>query len=205
MSVGASDEVWVAILTTQDVVAAGLQAILQSVSAPFVVTTGRDEGEPDVVLYDVIKLAVEDGKDLDYWLTQAASTVIAIDRTLRPELGANARDRGVEWSIDLAIGAEELVAVIRDAVSGTLEDSAIARAWEPSDWPGQRDGLTRRESEVLQRIVVGRSNVEIADELYLTLNTVKSYIRGLYGKIDRRNRSQAVAWAIEHGFPTDRR
>jgi hypothetical protein len=73
MGVEAPDEVWVGILTTQQVVAEGLRAILQRVSAPFTIKFGPDDGEPDVVLYDVIKLAVEDGKDLDYWLTRTAS------------------------------------------------------------------------------------------------------------------------------------
>jgi hypothetical protein len=89
-------EVWVDILTTQEVVAEGLRSILQR-AAPFDVRIGPGPGEPDVVLYDLIKLDTEGGADLDYWLAQAASTVIAIDRTLKPELGANARDRGVEW------------------------------------------------------------------------------------------------------------
>jgi DNA-binding NarL/FixJ family response regulator len=130
--------------------------------------------------------------------------VIAIDRTLRPELGANARDRGVEWSIDLGIASEHLVDVIREAVAGTLEDSASARAWEANQWPGQRLGLSGQESAVLQRIVVGRSNLEIADELFLSINSVKTYIRSTYRKIGARDRGRAVAWAIEHGFPTDR-
>ena len=111
------------ILTTQQVVAVGLRTILAGASVPFeIVTTGPLGAEPDVVLYDVIKLHEEDGTDLDYWLKESASTVIAIDRTLRPELGAQARERGVEWGITLGITAEELVGVIQDAIAGTLEE-----------------------------------------------------------------------------------
>ena len=87
----------VGILTTQEVVAVGLRAILETAVSPFHITTEIPAGvEPDVVLYDVIKLVDEDGNDLDYWLTESSSTVIAIDRTLRPALSL-ARGRRA-WS-----------------------------------------------------------------------------------------------------------
>jgi DNA-binding NarL/FixJ family response regulator len=194
-------EVWVDILTTQEVVAEGLRAILQRV-APFDVKIGPGHGEPDVVLYDLIKLDTEGGADLDYWLAQAASTVIAIDRTLKPELGANARDRGVEWYIDLGITAEGLSRVMREAIGGTLEDSQDAEAWTASAWPGQEMGLSHRESDVLALIVLNHPNQQIAHELHLTLNTVKTFIRSTYRKIGVRDRGAAVTWAIAHGFPT---
>ena len=196
---------WVEILTTQQVVAVGLRTILESAAAPFeIVTSGPMGAEPDVVLYDVIKLHVEDGIDLDYWLKESASTVIAIDRTLRPDLGAQARERGVEWGITLGITAEELVGVIQDAIAGTLEDSSVAQEWESADYLGQDAGLSPRESEIVRLIVQGRSNQELADELYLSINSVKTYIRSAYRKIGAASRAHAVAWGIQHGFRAER-
>ena len=122
------------ILTTQDVVAVGLRTILENAASPFHISTQIPAGaEPDVVLYDVIKLVPEDGSDLDYWLKESSSTVIAIDRTLRPDLGIRARDKGVEWSITLGITAAELVAAIRDAITGHLDESSVAQDWEDGD------------------------------------------------------------------------
>jgi DNA-binding CsgD family transcriptional regulator len=193
--------VWVDVLTTQEVVAEGLRAILERV-VTFDVRIGSNHGEPDVVLYDLIKLDTEGGDDLDYWLTQAASTVIAVDRSHKPELGANARDRGVEWHIDLGITADGLADVLREAIGHTLEDSKDAEPWLVSAWPGQEAGLSRRESDVLSRIVLGHSNQQIAAELFITLNTVKTFIRSAYHKIGHRDRAAAVTWAIAHGFPT---
>jgi ATP/maltotriose-dependent transcriptional regulator MalT len=54
-----------------------------------------------------------------------------------------------------------------------------------------------RELEILRLIVVGRSNPEIADQLYLSLNTVKWYVKNLYGKLQVHNRIEAVACAQE--------
>jgi DNA-binding CsgD family transcriptional regulator len=70
----------------------------------------------------------------------------------------------------------------------------------PGDWPGRSDGLTAREAEVVALITQGLSNTEIATRCYLSINSVKSYIRGAYSKIEVTSRSQAVLWAIQHGL-----
>jgi DNA-binding NarL/FixJ family response regulator len=51
--------------------------------------------------------------------------------------------------------------------------------------------LTEREIEILQRLSNGLSDQQIADELYLSLNTVKWYNRRIYDKLGVRNRTQA--------------
>jgi DNA-binding NarL/FixJ family response regulator len=199
------DVVWVQIVTTQRVVELGLRAMLAGVSAPFTLTTsGPAVADPDVVLFDVICMRDGDTTDLDIWVKETDTTVIAIDRTLRPELGIQARAHGVEWSIDLSISDVDFVQVIREAISGTLEDSDIAQEWDPSDVLGQDVGLSPRESSVLALVTCGLGNQDIADELYLSINSVKTYIRSAYRKIDVTSRSQAVAWAIQHGFSTAR-
>jgi len=53
--------------------------------------------------------------------------------------------------------------------------------------------LSKRELEVLQRIAEGLTNQEIADRLYLSLNTVKVHARNIYAKLGVKNRTQAVA------------
>ena len=61
-------------------------------------------------------------------------------------------------------------------------------------------GLSEREIDVLRRIALGRSNTEIAGELYLGLSTVKTYVNRLLTKLDLRDRTQAAVWAYEHGI-----
>ncbi|WP_460710741.1 LuxR C-terminal-related transcriptional regulator [Nocardioides dilutus] len=197
--------VWVHIATTQEVVEVGLRTILETADAPFEITTrGAPDAEPDVVLFDVIHLRAGDTTDLEGWLSDTATTVIAIDRTLRPELGAQAREKGVEWGITLGIKAEELIQLITDAVTGSLEGSEIVQEWEAGSWLGLEAGLTRRESEIIGLVVSGLGNQEIADQLFLSINSIKSHIRSAYRKIGARSRAQAVAWGAGHGFPVDR-
>ena len=63
-----------------------------------------------------------------------------------------------------------------------------------------------RESEIIALITQGLSNQEIAERSYLSINSVKTYIRTAYRKIGVHRRSQAVAWGIAHGFlPTKAR
>ena len=203
------DPVWVHVATTQPVVKTGLVTMLQTAPMPLAVTTAdpvladRDFAEPDVVLFDVILMQEGDTTDLDTWVKDTATTVIAIDRTLRPDLRAQARTHGVEWSITLGIRAEELHQVVCEAVTGTLEGSSLVHDWEPAAFVGQDVGLSRRESEVLALVVRGLSNNEIAAALFLSINSVKTYIRSTYRKIGVNTRSQAVAAGLERGFSAE--
>ena len=62
------------------------------------------------------------------------------------------------------------------------------------------DGLTPREVDVLRGIAQGRTNAEIAGELYFSEVTVKSHINHLFAKIQVRSRAEAVRYAYDHGM-----
>jgi DNA-binding NarL/FixJ family response regulator len=70
-------------------------------------------------------------------------------------------------------------------------------AWEPG--PG---GLTRREREVLQLVARGRTNPQIARELYITEHTTKEHLAKILRKLELANRVQLAAWAVQHGLTT---
>lgn len=67
-------------------------------------------------------------------------------------------------------------------------------------WPARDEGLSSREAEVLGLITQGMSNSEIAEVMYLSPNSVKSYIRAAYRKIGVTRRAQAVAWGMRRGL-----
>jgi len=64
------------------------------------------------------------------------------------------------------------------------EPPGRARITSGLDWPGRGEGLTDRESEILALITQGKSNADVAALTFLSPNTVKSYIRTIYRKID---------------------
>jgi DNA-binding NarL/FixJ family response regulator len=106
--------------------------------------------------------------------------------------------------------AEELVAAILVVAAGEalLAPSVTRRLIEafvsvPRVSPEakrQLDGLTARETEVLQLVARGLSNAEIAAELHLGEATVKSHVGNLLMKLELRDRVQAVVLAYESGL-----
>ena len=62
------------------------------------------------------------------------------------------------------------------------------------------DGLTPREVEVLWRLAGGKTNSEIAEELYVSVRTVERHIANIYAKIGTRGRANATAYALTRGL-----
>ena len=61
------------------------------------------------------------------------------------------------------------------------------------------EALTDREEQVLLTVARGRTNAEIADELHISLSTVKSHLASLMAKLEARNRVEIAMWAYETG------
>jgi DNA-binding NarL/FixJ family response regulator len=64
----------------------------------------------------------------------------------------------------------------------------------------ERSVLSQREIEVLRLVALGRSNQQIADELVISLNTVKRHVANIFDKTGAANRAQAVGYARDHGL-----
>ncbi|CAN5386080.1 hypothetical protein BH11ACT8_BH11ACT8_34920 [soil metagenome] len=62
------------------------------------------------------------------------------------------------------------------------------------------EDLTPREHDVIALVARGLSNQDIADELYLSINSVKTYIRSAYRKMGVTRRPNAIIWAAQHGL-----
>jgi DNA-binding NarL/FixJ family response regulator len=91
------------------------------------------------------------------------------------------------------------VTVIDAGLAGRAVDTA-ARLHRDEFWPGARQGLSQRESEVLSLVVSGLSNRGIAGRLVVGEETVKSHLRSIYRKLDVNDRTGAVATALREGI-----
>ena len=100
------------------------------------------------------------------------------------------------------VNEQNLLAALMQVVHGrAVIDPRIAGAMLPRRGPGGADGsLTVREHEVLLLIARGMTTQEIADEIGLSPNTVKSHSRALFTKLDAHNRVQALAAAKERNL-----
>lgn len=88
------------------------------------------------------------------------------------------------------------MAALDERVAGRLESPPLA-----DDVPEvTRDQLTPREIDVLRLVAYGRSNREISEALYISLNTVATHVRHILAKSGSANRTEAAAYAIQHGL-----
>lgn len=73
---------------------------------------------------------------------------------------------------------------------------------KPEKFDGDKLGLSKREIEVLELMAQGYSNQEVADKLFVSLNTTKTHISNIYGKMNVKRRTQAVQKARDMAIIT---
>jgi DNA-binding NarL/FixJ family response regulator len=186
----------VAVAGAHDIVANGLRAILaQDPSIEVVERFPAIKSIPDVVVYDAIGVEENGGAELSQLVREFDSAVVVISRDLRPDLAVRALAIGADGCISIESSAAKILATIQAASQGDLRSEV-----EDPAPPGHEALLSQRETDVLAAVTKGLSNDEIAQLLRLSRNTVKTYIRYAYRKINVESRAQAVAWCLLHGF-----
>lgn len=110
-----------------------------------------------------------------------------------------ALEEGVVGCLLKDASTTDLASAIQQAYRGqTVMDPRVdASASDRLQEALVRVGLTRREYQVLRLVATGHTNPEVADELGLTRNTVKTYLQSAMGKLGARNRVEAIAKASE--------
>lgn len=200
----------VAIVNDYELVVAGVAAVLEPF-ADRVEVVELDSSVPviskvDVILYDTFGAVQGDRLDLEDLVRDGQAKVIVFSWNLQPELIRQALQRGASGYLSKSLSGEEIVDSIERVCSGEAvvpAETAEAQAPEHQaggSWPGQARGLTAREAEVIALITQGLSNQEIADRSYLSINSIKTYIRTAYRKMGVTRRSQAVLWGVANGF-----
>ncbi|MFN2560195.1 MAG: response regulator [Jatrophihabitans sp.] len=110
-----------------------------------------------------------------------------------------ALEEGVAGCLLKDVSTTDLASAIRRAHQGlTVMDHRLeADSGDQRHDALSRTGLTRREYEVLRLVAAGQTNPEIAEELGLTRNTVKTYLQSTMNKLGARNRVEAIGKASE--------
>jgi two-component system, NarL family, response regulator LiaR len=209
MSDARTGPVRVAVVNDYELVVVGVAALLQ----PFtdrVSVVELDSGLPvmsdvDVVLYDTFGQVQGERLDLASLLTDPATKVAIFSWNVQPELVSQSLEAGASGYLTKGMDADSLVKAIEDVHQGrTVVPSGVAvRDKVAGDWPGRDLGLSAREAEIIALITQGLSNQEIAARSYLSINSVKTYIRTAYRKMGVTSRSQAVLWGVRNGFQPD--
>jgi DNA-binding NarL/FixJ family response regulator len=210
----------VLIADDQDIVRTGLRMILDAQPDIEVVgeaANGRDALElarrlrPDVCLFDIRMPGYDGievtrrlaGPDVADPLAVVVITTFDLDEYVHGALKAGARGFLLKDA-----GPELLSQAVRSAAAGDalIAPSVTARLLSAfselgSSTRGQAaqpiDPLTEREEEVLVTVARGRTNAEIADDLHISLSTVKTHLASLMTKLGARNRVELAMWAYE--------
>jgi DNA-binding NarL/FixJ family response regulator len=193
-----------------EIIVAGVAALLGQFPDRVVVVEQILIGQPihtpvDVALYDTfgrVGIAAPALRALRD--TPEVRHVAMFSLDLGPDLIADGRAAGADGFISKALSAEEIVNAVVRVGRGERVVAAPTAPRSPStslQWPGREAGLTERESQVTVLVAEGLSNREIAAALYVSPETVKSYVRQIFRKLHVANRVQLTNYVREgHDF-----
>ena len=204
----------------QDIVRAGLTMILEAQPDIEVVGQAADGREavalarelrPDVCLFDIRMPEVDGieatrqlaGPDVEDPLVVIVITTFDLDEYVHGALKAGARgfllkDAGPDLLTQAIHAAAEGDALIAPSITARLLSAfAGTRVGEPPAQP--IEPLTSREEEILIPVAQGWTNHEIADDMHISISTVKTHLASLMRKLNARNRVEIAMWAYETG------
>jgi DNA-binding NarL/FixJ family response regulator len=206
-----SSPILIALIDDYDVVLTGVASMLDPYRDRVLVAeidaNKALEDTVDIALYDSFAQPESDRGEINVLIDSPhAHRVVVYTWNFHPDLIAHARRQGAHGYLSKTLPARDLVAALEAVHSGETvisEPPGRARAASGLDWPGRHEGLTDREAEILALITQGKSNADVAALTFLSPNTVKSYIRTIYRKINAGSRTQAVLWGVKNGFTPD--
>jgi DNA-binding NarL/FixJ family response regulator len=209
----------VLIVDDDELIRVGLRAIIDAEADLEVVGEAADGAEvlplvarkhPDVVLMDVRMPAIDGIQATRHLLATASDPprVLVITTFENDDYVYDALRAGASGFLLKRARPAEVVEAIRVVARGEslLFPAALRRLVRSHGGGGgdrlQGAGLTDREAEVLRLMAAGRSNTEIAAELVVGVETVKTHVGNVLTKLGARDRTQAVIAAYESGFVT---
>ena len=207
------------ILEDQGVIRQALQCLLENIPEMRVVGTAASAREgltqvsalkPDVVISGY-QLHDHDASWLIGELVQKedATPVVVLSTQTNEDVVISCLEAGARGYLPKTCSAEELEQALHVVCQGetylhprlALKTFQRARS-KYMEQATTHDLVTPREKELLLRVVEGRSNQEIADELCLSLSTVKAHLRSMFRKLNVEDRTKALVEAFRKGVLT---
>jgi DNA-binding NarL/FixJ family response regulator len=213
-------QISVVVVDDEPLIRSGLRAIINAEHDLTVAGEAGDGAEvlpvvrrtrPDVVLMDVRMPAVDGIQATRLLLDRLdpAPRVLVVTTFENDDYVYDALRAGASGFLLKRTPPDDIVQAIRMVVGSesllfpeAIRTLALSRAREEGNRPQGLDQaqLTEREQEVLRLMARGLSNAEIAGELVLGVQTIKTHVANLLAKLGARDRTQAVILAYESGF-----
>ncbi len=158
--------------------------------------------KPDVILLDV-ELPGMNGIEALPRIKKILPQVHIIILTVyeNNETVFNALANGASGYLTKNTPSAKITEAIKEVVEGGAPMSAgVARLVINSFQRNQNSPLSKRETEVLENVALGKSRRRIADELFIDMETVKTHIKNIYQKLDVHSKADAIKTAKENKF-----
>jgi DNA-binding NarL/FixJ family response regulator len=154
--------------------------------------------QPDVVLLDIRMPGMDGLRCLELLRERHPDVTVAILSSLdEPEQINAALRRGAAGYIIKTISPGDLPAALRQMVERSVYYS-VSNLEQAYGRSARAAGLSEKEIAILQHLAEGRSNRQIAAELYISEQTVKFHLRNIYRKLGINSRTEAMRFAYEH-------
>src|SRR5438270_89560 len=161
------------------------------------------ELRPDVVLMDLL-MPVMDGRIATQTIREQMPEVevMALTSVLDDASVTGAIRAGAIGYLLKNTQADELRRAVKAAAAGQvhLSPEAAARLVKEMQIPGSPEALTERETVVLRLLARGAANKQIARELHIGEQTVKTHVSNILGKLQLQSRTQAALYAVDRGL-----
>ncbi|PFG14530.1 response regulator [Bacillus sp. es.036] len=210
-----TDEIKMMIVDDHDMVRKGLKAYLLTEPDFQIIGEGANGKEavslanelhPDVILMDLIMpemTGIEATKEI--MATLPNTKIIIITSFYDDEQVFPAIEAGAFSYLLKTASADEIIATIRKAIQdeSVIEQKVAQKMMNQLRSKPKKplhEELTKREKEVLLLIGEGKTNSQIAEELYIGLKTVKTHVSNILGKLGVNDRTQAAVYAIRNGM-----
>ena len=162
-----------------------------------------ESGAVDVVLMDLKLSDDTSGLDATRRIKRSApnTKVVVLSMFTDPGTVAEAVKAGADGYLSKGTSGDEVIRAIKKVMEGnsvldpSVTEGVLGRMGRESP-----TALTDRELDVLQRLAHGRSTKEVAAEIAVSEETVKSHVKQIFKKLGVRDRTQAVAEALRRGL-----
>jgi two-component system response regulator DevR len=164
-----------------------------------------DELHPDVVLVDY-QMPGRDGVEITAEIKRRhpQMMVVMVTASVDDRVLLAAIDAGCSGFLTKDKAASQVVSAVRAAAAGEalISPAQLARLLPRLSRTHRAVGadLTDRERELLEHLAVGGSNKAIAEELHLSVNTIRNYVQSVLRKLDAHSKLEAVATAVREGI-----
>ncbi|GAB6988387.1 response regulator [Paenibacillus pini] len=161
---------------------------------------------PDLILMDLMMPVMNGAETTRAVLAQYPTMkIVILTSFLEDELVVDAIEAGALSYVLKTVSAEELIYALQGAYRGMPVmtgdvSQALTRGIRQRTVKGDNTGLTEREKEVILLIAEGKNNKDIAEELHISIKTVKTHVSNLLMKCELEDRTQLAIYAHRKGW-----